>query len=195
MLTQKTQTVTARVSYIKWKDEDCFKIGDYALKNGNAATIRKSKQQFPGLKESTVRTFKQKFEKELNNASREKREVNNSIPKYSSPTCDPLLLGELENIAQVHLRAVYSQDAAINTNIAKATAKGLNQRYPDVVGNIDIDSSSWAKSLFKAMGFVKRAKTSAKVSIPDGAREEIEYLLYHEIAAMVDRHCIPHSMA
>ena len=96
---------------------------------------------------------------------------------------------------QVHLRAVNSQDAAINTNIAKATAKGLIQRYPDVVGNIDIDSSSWAKSLFKKMGFVKRAKTSAKVSIPDGAREEIEYLLYYEIAAMVDRHCIPRSMA
>ena len=52
------------------------------------------------------------------------------------------------------------------------------QRYPDVVGNIDIDSSSWAKSLFKRIGFVKPAKTSAKVSIFDGAREEIEYLVY-----------------
>ena len=76
MLSQKTQTVTARTSYIKWKDEDRFKTGDYALKNDNAATIRKFKQQFPGLKESTVRTFEQKVKNELKNAAREKREVN-----------------------------------------------------------------------------------------------------------------------
>ena len=40
--------------YIEWKDEDCFEIGDYIIKNGNAATISKFKQSFPGLKESTV---------------------------------------------------------------------------------------------------------------------------------------------
>ena len=59
--------------YIEWKDEDCFEIGDYILKNGNAATISKFKQPFPGLKESTVWTFKQKFEKELNLCSQSKK--------------------------------------------------------------------------------------------------------------------------
>ena len=41
----KTQTVTARTLYIKWKDEIHFKIGVYAPKNGNTASIRKFKQK------------------------------------------------------------------------------------------------------------------------------------------------------
>lgn len=77
------QTVTAKTWYIKCKDKDRFKIGDHAPKKENAAAIRKLKQKFPGLKEGTVRTFKQKVEKELNNATREKLEINKLIPKYS----------------------------------------------------------------------------------------------------------------
>ena len=65
---------------------------DYASKNRNAVTIRKFKQQFPGLKEINVWTFKQKVEKELNNVAKEKREVNKSIPNCSSPTDRPYLM-------------------------------------------------------------------------------------------------------
>ena len=50
-ITKKTETVTASKSYMKWKGKDQFNIGDYALKNGNTATIRKFKPQFPGLKD------------------------------------------------------------------------------------------------------------------------------------------------
>lgn len=43
----------------------------------------------------------------------------------------------------------------------------------DIAGNIDIDASSFAKKrLFRKMGFVRRAKTSAKVLIPDDSRKE-----------------------
>ena len=81
----------------------------------------------------------------MNNAAREKREVNKSTSKYSSPTGCPSLLDELDIIVQVYLRELSSSGTASNTNIAKATAKALIQRYPDIVGNIDIDSSSRAK--------------------------------------------------
>ena len=66
--------------------------------------------------------------------------------------------------------------------------------YPNLVGNIDVDSSSWAKSLFKRMGFVRRMKTSSKVSIPDGAWKEIEFLFHHEIVSLIEEHDIPCSM-
>ena len=95
---------------------------------------------------------------------------------------------------KVYLRGKNSWGAAINTNIAKPTPKVLIQRYLDIVGNIDINSSSWAKSFSKRMGFIKRAKISAQVSIPGGARKDIEYLFHHNIATMVERHCIPHSV-
>ena len=38
--------------------------------------------------------------------------------------------------------------------------------------HIDLDSSSWAKRLFKRMGFAQRMKTMGKVEIPEGARKE-----------------------
>ena len=95
-------------------------------------------------------------------------------------------------MVEVYLRAVSSQGAAVNTNITNAIANAPFQRCPDVVGNIDIDFSSWVKSLLKKMGFVKRSKISAKVSINDGFRKEIEYLLHHEIAAIVEGLYITH---
>ena len=44
-------------------DEDCFKIGKYAIENGSAAAVRKFKSNFPKLNESTVRDFKKNTKK------------------------------------------------------------------------------------------------------------------------------------
>ena len=67
-------------------------------------------------------------------------------------------------------------------------------RCPDVVVNIDIYSSSWEISLFKRMSFVRCMKTSSKVTIPEGPRKKLDYLLHHEIVTMIEKHKIPHSM-
>ena len=69
----------------------------------------------------------------------------------------------------------------INTTIANAEANVLIKRNPGVVGDIDVNLSRWAASLFRRMGFAKRRKTSFKVDIPDGARKEIEFLFHHDI--------------
>ena len=37
-------------------------------------------------------------------------------------------------------------------------------------------------------------KTSSKVSIPDGARKEIEFLFHHEIVSLIEEHDIACSM-
>ena len=71
-------------------------------------------------------------------------------------------------MVQSYIKAISSRGAVINTIVAKSTAQALMERYPDIVGEIDF--TSWAKSMFKRMGFVKRMKTSSKVDIPDGAR-------------------------
>ena len=62
----KNSNCHLRKSYIKWKDKDRFKVGDYSFENGNAAVIKNFHQQFPGLRKSTVETFEQKVEKKLN---------------------------------------------------------------------------------------------------------------------------------
>ena len=79
-------------------------------------------------------------------------------------------------------------------SIANATARALIQRFPQAVGNIDLESTAWARSLFKRMGFVKRRKTSSKVEIPDAARKEIEFLFHHEIITYVEKFKIAPSL-
>ena len=164
----------ARKPYFKWDDKDRYSIGKYASVNGNTAAVRKFKARFPHLKESIVRSFRKKTEDEIKKAAKEKREPTKSLTKYSTPTGRPLLLGELDRLMQSYLKALSNRGGVINTTIAKATAKALIKRNPGIVGDVDIDSSRWAYSLFKRMGFVKRRKTSSKVDIPEGARKEIE---------------------
>ena len=87
-----------RGTYVKWKDEDRFIIGDYARKNGNSAALRKFKSKFSGLKESTIRTFKPRVVKEITDASKEKRAVVQRLPKQSLKTGRPLLLGDIDQM-------------------------------------------------------------------------------------------------
>ena len=179
---------------MKWKDEDRFIIGDYARKNGNSAALRKFQSIFPGLKESTICSFKARVVKEVKDASKEKRAVVQSLPKYSLRIGRPLMLGEIDQMVQTYIKVVSSHGGLVTRTLANGAAKALMARYPNLVGNIDVDSSSWAKSLFKCMGFVRRMKTSSKVSIPDGAKKEIEFLFHHEIVSLIEEHDIPCSM-
>ena len=84
----------------------------------------------------------------------------------------------------------------MNSNLAIAEGRTLIQKYPNAAGNIDIDSSSWTKSLFKHMGYVHRIKTSSKfkVKIPDDARREIEFLFHHEIVTAIKKNNMRGSM-
>ena len=77
--------------------------------------------------------------------------------------------------------------------MATATAKSLLARYPDMVGMIDVENSSWAKSLFERMGYSRRKATSAKLELPPGTRKEVELVFYHQIVEKVDKHNIPES--
>ena len=101
------------------------------------------------------------------------------------------MLGQLDSMVQTYMIEQSQRGCVINTSIANARA--LIQRFPQVVGNIDLESTAWARSLFKRMGFVKRRKTSSKVEIPDAARKEIEFLFHHEIVTYVEKFKIPPS--
>ena len=43
----------------------------------------------------------------------------------------------------------------VNATVANAIAKALMSKYPHAVGQVDVHSSRWAKSLFSQMNFVK----------------------------------------
>ena len=67
-----------------------------------------------------------------------------------------------------YLLSLTKRGGVVNTTVANATAKALMSKYPHVVGEVDVDSLRWAKSLFSQMNFVKRSKTASNVDIPDG---------------------------
>ena len=58
------------------------------------------------LIESIIRTFKEKYLKQLNWNTKEKPESSQSIPKYSQPTGKPFLMGELDQMVQIYLRVL-----------------------------------------------------------------------------------------
>ena len=181
-------------NYHKWTEKERYTIGKYAAENGNINAVRKFKPDFPALGESTVRAFKKKYYEELMYKTKEDLEASQTIPKYSRQTGRPHLLGELDEMVKKYLLTLSKRGGVVNTTVANATAKALMSKHPHVVGEIDADSSRWAKSLFTRMNFVKRRKTSSKVDIPDGARKEIEFLFLHDIVSKVEKYNIPSAL-
>ena len=105
-----------------------------------------------------------------------------------------MLLADLNSMIQRYILGASIRAAVITRTGAVSAAKALLKNYPIVVRNIDLDSSSRAKSLFTRMGFVLKKFTSAKVDIPDKARKEIEYRYHCEIVSKVKHFRIPKTL-
>ena len=106
----------------------------------------------------------------------------------------PLMLGMVDKKIRDFLIALRHRGGVVNSTIAIAAVKGLIQSSSDPdLKRIKINTS-WAQSLFRRMGFVRRMATTAKVPIPDKARKEIELIFMHKIVQKVEKHNIPHSL-
>ena len=98
-----------------------------------------------------------------------------------------LMLGSIDEMVKKYIRAYRSRGGPVNSIIAISITKVLIARNPQFnLQHIDLDSSSWAKRLFKRMGFPRRMKTTGKVEIPEGARKEAELMYLHNIVAIVE---------
>ena len=96
------------------------------------------------------------------------------------------MLGSLDQMVQKFLLVLRSRDGLIISVIAVSVAKALIARNTHLMSDhIDLDSSSWVKSLFRRMSFKKRMKTTGKIKIPDGAKEEAQLLYLHDIVSLV----------
>ena len=146
---------------VKYTPEDCYKIDKYGSENGPAATVRKFKSRFPKLNESVVRSLRQKHQSEL---TRSKQKDTILEPRISEePTGPPLLLGnKIDAMVQKYIIASGNRGNVISRSIATITAKTLISHNPGYVGQIDLESSSWAQILFRRMGFVRTRGTTAK---------------------------------
>ena len=185
------QTKKKRSNYIKWTDKERYEIGKYASQNGVAAAVRHYKNKYDKLNESTVRGFKSRVEEDLKKATKNKVQPSNLIA--TEPRGRPPMLGEIDEKVQTYIHHLSKRGGLISRAIAVSTAKALIQRDPNYCNNLEI-TESWAQSLFRRMGFVRRIKTSSKVEIPEGARKEIEFQFLQEIVRAKERWDIPDDL-
>ena len=106
----------------------------------------------------------------------------------------PLLLGKLDEMVQNDINAASNRGAVITRSVAISTAKALMKRHPNIFGNIDLDNSHWAQSLFQRIGFKRRRVTTSKLEIPTGVRKEAKLLFHHSIVEKVEECSIPKSL-
>ena len=97
LINEYTQGSNVCGNYKKYTDDDYYKIGEYASENGSAATVQKSKSDFPKLNDSAVRDFKRKYREKLK-ISNKKSENISTLVKREKRTL--LLLGKLEKMVQ-----------------------------------------------------------------------------------------------
>ena len=181
-----------RGRYLKFSDEDRFEIGKYAALHGPKSTIRTFKKEHPQLKESTVRAFREKYHSSLK-AKKVGTAITKKLPSLKRGR--PLLLGTIDEKVKNFLFALRQKGGVVNTVVAIATAKALIERSKDEhLKLIDLESCYWAKSLFRRMGFVKRASTTSRPEIPYGARKEAELIFHNDIAYKVEKFQIPESL-
>ena len=79
--------------------------------------------------------------------------------------------------------------------VAIATAKALIEQSKDEhLKCIDLENTESARSLFRRMGFVRRASTTGRPKILDGAIKEAGFLFHHSIIGIIDRYQISPSL-
>ena len=91
-----------RGKFIKYSAVQRYEIGTYASEYSAASTLREYKCEFPQLNESTVPLMHQKYEKELRQSLKEKREPKTKLP--TTRRGRPLMLGKIDSMVQNHIR-------------------------------------------------------------------------------------------
>ena len=180
---QSNNKTNGRGKYKQYSDKDRFIIEKYAIENGPAAPIRKFKKDLANINESTVRGFCKRYEKEIAQAKKDQRSTATISPTQKRGR--PLMLGKLDALVQRYISAASNRGPVITRAAVTSTARALLDSSPDVVGEIAIEDSFWAKRLLQQMGKVYRMKTTSKLSISGGAIKEVGLRFHHDIVSKV----------
>ena len=154
--------------------------------------MKKFKVEYPNLKESSVRVFRDKYNMKIKTKGQSLSPAKKIVSKKRGRPC---MLGDLDEKIKSFLMAVRKKGGVVNTVVTNAAANALIEKSGEErLQGMDLTKYSWAKSLFRRMGFVKRAATTARPEITEGARKEAELIFHHEIVSKIEKHKIPHSM-
>ena len=96
-----------------------------------------------------------------------------------------MLGDEIDKKAQLYIQQLSQRGVVISRSIAVSVGTVLLGR-DESLGKTKI-TETWAKSLLKRMRFVRRAKTSSTVEIPEAGRKEIEYQYLYQIVNAIEK--------
>ena len=85
----------------------------------------------------------------------------------------------------LYIQQVSQRGGIISRRIAVSAAKVLLER-DESLGKIKV-TETWAKSLLRRMGYVRRAKMLSTVEIPERVRKEIEYQYLYQIVSAIEK--------
>ena len=114
-----------RGKYFQYNGEDRVKIGKFASENGNKKTLERFIEEFPGLKESTVRAFKKAFREELSAQTRQGNVQLVTSLETQKRGRPPFLL-ELDSKLIAFLKNLRSRGGVVNGSVVSAAALTVN---------------------------------------------------------------------
>ena len=94
--------------------------GKYTSENGTASAQRKFQSSYGTIGESTVRLFKKKYKAIIKDAARKKVLPKKTIAAQKQGR--PVLLGEIDELAQKFLLAVRKNGGAVNAVVARSVS-------------------------------------------------------------------------
>ena len=102
---------------------------------------------------------------------------------------------DISECLQLFFQGVRNRSGLVSKVIANATAATLIKRHPEFnLSDSDLEKSSWWKSLFKRIGFVRRMATTGKVPISEEVRKEVVMTYFHPIVTTIKSKKIPKSL-
>lgn len=165
------QDSRSRGRYECFTEEEKALIGKRACEVGVTNAIRALSARYPEkkLKESSVRTWMNKYKKEL--VARKKSGKSMDIVRLERKKMGrPLLLNEkLDQEVQAYLRALREKGAVVNSAIVIACAEGVVKNVDSnlllINGGYVSFSKQWARHMLHRMGYTKR-RANSKVKVP-----------------------------
>lgn len=178
----------SHLRYGKYDGELRAEIAKWAISNGCRPAAKKY-----DIAESTIRGFIKSYKDEaamdgkgLDTIPRKKRGGYKLLPE------------EIDEKVVNLVKEMQNSGAAMSYNILVGIAKGIvcaNDRtlLKENGGSI-VFTMTWAQSLFKRIGYVKRKATTAKVPISPGFVKEIGFTFYQSLKTIVDTFDIPSDL-
>ena len=160
---QESLTLTADAKpknkkLVVYEEKGKQEMAKYAAVCGVTAAVRKFKQKFPNLNESTVRPWVKKYK--TNNG-----ESSGFAPKIGQVRGRPLLLdNELDLKLRMMLVTLRTAGAGINIHGVTGLLNGLVRANPEKFSKyVDFHvTRSWVRSLYRRMKISRRAVTTSR---------------------------------